>query len=268
MKKILLIISVFTMVVACKNNSQSTNTNDSIAEKPLDDIKKSEVPDADGLLIYPIEHASLILDWNGSTIYIDPVGGKEWYSEYNSPSLILITDIHGDHLNIPTLESVITENTRIIAPQAVFDQLPEVLQKKTRVLKNGEAIADSEIMIEAIPMYNLRKEALQFHPKGRGNGYVLDNNKKRLYISGDTEDISEMRELKDIDMAFICMNLPYTMTVDKAAEAVLDFKPKSVYPYHYRGTDGLSDVEKFKSLIESKDSNIKVVQLDWYPQEQ
>jgi len=114
-------------------------------------------------------------------------------------------------------------------------------------------------------MYNLREEALKFHTKGRGNGYVLTINKERIYFSGDTEDIPEMRNLKNIDKAFVCMNLPYTMTVENAADAVLEFKPKEVYPYHYRGTGGLSDVEKFKQIVAEKNKAIKVVQLDWYP---
>ena len=113
-------------------------------------------------------------------------------------------------------------------------------------------------------MYNLREEALKFHQKGRGNGYVLTLGEERVYISGDTEDIPEMRQLKNIDKAFVCMNLPYTMTVESAASAVLDFKPKQVYPYHYRGTEGLSDVNKFKSIVNTGNAEIDVVQLNWY----
>ena len=114
-------------------------------------------------------------------------------------------------------------------------------------------------------MYNLREEALKFHTKGRGNGYVLTINEERIYFSGDTEDIPEMRNLKNIDKAFVCMNLPYTMTVESAADAVLAFKPKQVYPYHYRGTQGLSDVAKFKKIVNEKDTSIEVVQWNWYP---
>jgi L-ascorbate metabolism protein UlaG (beta-lactamase superfamily) len=105
---------------------------------------------------------------------------------------------------------------------------------------------------------------LKFHEKGRGNGYVLTLGMERIYISGDTEDIPEMRTLKNIDVAFVCMNLPYTMTVESAASAVLDFKPKKVYPYHYRGSDGKSDVDKFKTLVTEKNPDIKVLLLDWY----
>ncbi len=131
-------------------------------------------------------------------------------------------------------------------------------------LKNGQSYSDDGILIEAIPMYNLREEALKFHEKGRGNGYILTIEDQRIYISGDTEDIPEMRNLKNIDKAFVCMNLPYTMTVESAAGAVLDFKPKTVYPYHYRGTNGLSDIAKFKSLIEAKNDEIEVKLLNWY----
>jgi len=113
-------------------------------------------------------------------------------------------------------------------------------------------------------MYNLREEALKFHEKGRGNGYILTLEDQRIYISGDTEDIPEMRTLKNIDKALVCMNLPYTMSVESAASAVLDFKPITVYPYHYRGTNGLSDVAKFKTIVNKNDANIKVKLLEWY----
>ena len=112
-------------------------------------------------------------------------------------------------------------------------------------------------------MYNLPETEDSRHPKSRGNGYVLNLGGKRLYISGDTEDIPEMRTLQDIDIAFVCMNLPYTMTVEQAASAVLEFKPNIVYPFHYRGKGGLADVEKFQQLV-SEDQEIEVRLRDWY----
>lgn len=122
-----------------------------------------------------------------------------------------------------------------------------------------------DIQITAIPMYNLREEALGFHEKGRGNGYVLQREGRRVYISGDTEDIPEMRALEEIDMALVCMNLPYTMTVESAADAVIEFQPAKVYPYHYRGRPEVSDVEKFATLVKKGSSAVEIVQLDWYP---
>ena len=143
------------------------------------------------------------------------------------------------------------------------DSFPYI-SKTIVTLNNGDSFDFNGVKIEAIPMYNLREEALKFHTKGRGNGYLLTINDERIYISGDTEDIPEMRNLKNIDKAFVCMNLPYTMTVESAASAVLEFKPKQVYPYHYRGTEGLSDIEKFKNLVNKSDKSINVLLLDWY----
>lgn len=131
-------------------------------------------------------------------------------------------------------------------------------------LKNGESKKVEGISINAIPMYNLPESATAMHTKGRGNGYVLKAGGKSIYISGDTQGIPEMRALKNIDVAFVCMNLPYTMDVTEAADAVLAFAPKVVYPYHYRGKDGLSDVNKFKSLVDAGNKGIDVRLRDWY----
>lgn len=264
MKNLAHILFLAIAFTACKNTSEKTES-EAIIDMPLEEIDGGEAADENGFTINPVEHASMVLNWDGTIIYVDPVGGKEVFSKYSEPKMILITDIHGDHLDVPTLDSIVNIGTVLFAPKAVFEKLPENLQNKTQVINNGDLIDDFEMTIEAIPMYNLRTEALKFHEKGRGNGYVLERNGKRIYISGDTEDIPEMRNLKNIDIAFICMNLPYTMTVEKAAEAVLAFKPKTVYPYHYRGTEGMSDVAKFKSLVEAGNPDIKVTQLDWYP---
>ncbi len=264
MKKYIYLLVLTIAFVGCKNNSEKIDS-EAVVDTPMEEVDGGKAAKNEGFIINPVEHASMVLNWDGTIIYVDPVGGKEMFSKYTEPDLALVTHIHGDHLDVPTLESIVIDKTQLIAPKTVFDKLPESLQNKTKVLNNGEKTSGFEIGIEAIPMYNLRPEALKFHEKGQGNGYVLEKNGKRIYISGDTEDIPEMRNLKNIDIAFVCMNLPYTMTVEKAAEAVLAFKPKTVYPYHYRGTEGLSDVAKFKALIEAGNPNIKVTQLDWYP---
>ena len=217
--------------------------------------------------ITPIEHATAVLDWDGTIIYVDPVGGKDAFAATKEPDLILITDIHGDHFSLETLQALNTQKAKIIVPQAVADKIPSEFTPQLDILNNGEAKERYGINIEAIPMYNLREEAKDFHTKGRGNGYVLSKNNERIYFSGDTEDIPEMRALQNIDKAFVCMNLPYTMTVESAADAVLEFKPKQVYPYHYRGKPDVGDVAKFKALVNDKNPNIEVVQLDWYPKE-
>lgn len=237
------------LIISSCSNKKSTSSNDE-----FDNIK-----------VIPVSHGSLILEYKNTTIYIDPVGIKEDYKSYNSPNFILITDIHSDHFNNKTLIELKNVNTTLIVPEAVNKLLDSSLKKNVIVMNNNDISKISKnLTVEAVPMYNLREEALKFHPKGRGNGYVITINNERIYISGDTEDIPEMRQLKNIDRAFVCMNLPWTMPIKNAADAVLDFKPKHVYPYHYRGTDGLSDVNEFKKIINKKDKKIDVHLLKWY----
>jgi L-ascorbate metabolism protein UlaG (beta-lactamase superfamily) len=147
-----------------------------------------------------------------------------------------------------------------VCPAAVAEQMTPDLRKNAAILTNGQTSELLGVKLEAIPMYNLTPDRLKFHSKGRGNGYVVTLGGKRIYLSGDTEDIPEMRALKNIDVAFICMNLPYTMTVEQAAQAVRAFKPRIVYPYHYRG----SDLNKFKELV-GTDAGVDVRLRDWYP---
>jgi L-ascorbate metabolism protein UlaG (beta-lactamase superfamily) len=211
------------------------------------------------LIIHPINHATLALGWKSLNIYIDPVGGRQRFAGLPKPDLILLTDIHGDHLNADTLKAVATDGTQFVAPAAVAEQLPAELRGRTTVLANSETKSLRGLTIEAVPMYNTTAERTKFHPKGRGNGYVLTFADNRVYLSGDTEDIPEMRTLKNIEVAFLCMNLPYTMTPEQAASAVREFRPKIVYPYHSRG----SDLEEFKKLV-GDDVGVEVRLREWY----
>lgn len=201
--------------------------------------------DKGDLVIHPINHATFAMGWDGKTIYVDPVGGAARFEGLPRPDFILITDIHGDHMDAETLQAVTADSTVIVAPAAVVGQLPEALAMKAQTLANGEQTSLLDLSVNAIPMYNLTPDRLQYHDKGRGNGYVVEMGGTRVYISGDTEDIPEMRALQDIDVAFVCFNLPYTMTEQQAADAVNAFHPKIVYPYHYQG----SDVDAFKSMV-------------------
>ena len=214
------------------------------------------------LTIHPIEHATFVMKWDGKTIFVDPTKGGDAFKTFGKPDLILVTDIHGDHFDPKTLAAVRTPESTLVVPSAVSEKMGAE-KGNAKMLANGEKTKVGDIEVEAVPMYNLTEERKNFHTKGRGNGYVVTLGGKRIYISGDTEDIPEMRALKNIDAAFVCMNLPYTMVPEKAAEAVLEFKPKVVYPYHYRGKEKMSDVEKFKELV-SKDKTIEVRQLQWY----
>lgn len=214
--------------------------------------------------VTPIEHASLVLKWGETIVYSDPVGGANAFAQQPKPAVVLVTHLHGDHMDPETLSAVLGDAV-LIAPQSVKDALPEELAPRVSVLSTGETTEVGGITIQAVPAYNLSEEQQMYHPKSRGdNGYVLEKDGYRVYIAGDTSGTPEMRALKDIDMAFVPMNLPYTMDVEEAASAVLDFKPKTVIPYHYRGQNGLSDVEKFKSLVNDGDSGIQVELLKWY----
>lgn len=260
MKNLAFLLVATLVLIGCKTDKKEIALANGIVAQST-----SEILVQDNLKITPISHATMVLDWGGTIIYVDPVGGAEAFNGQPKPDLILITDIHGDHLNPETLEAVVVQKTTIVSPEAVDDELRGKFDGQRKVLYNGGVDEYKGFKIEAIPMYNLREEALKFHQKGRGNGYVIEKDGKRVYISGDTEDIPEMRGLQNIDIAFVCMNLPYTMTVESAASAVAEFKPKKVYPYHYRGTEGLSDVDNFKKLVRKSDKKIEVVQLDWYP---
>ncbi len=216
--------------------------------------------------ITPVLHGSLVIAHAGKTIYVDPYGGAEKFTNYKKPDLVLITDIHGDHHDQKTLDGLDLSGAVMVVPQAVADKLPEGKSSSVEIIGNGESKKITGIEIAAIPMYNLPEEADSRHPKGRGNGYILELGGKRIYISGDTEDIPEMRSLENIDIAFVCMNLPYTMDVVQAAEAVSVFKPKIVYPFHYRGSEGLADTEKFKALVNQSAPSVEVRLRNWYPE--
>ena len=216
------------------------------------------------LTMQPVQHASLVLSVQGVFIYVDP-SGMENYRGKTQPSIILITDIHGDHFDTKTIDAIKTPNTIVVAPKVVADKLSSIDKAHLVVLNNGDSSTQMGISIMAIPMYNLPESPAAMHTKGRGNGYVLRIGGKNIYISGDTQGIPEMRSLKNIDVAFVCMNLPYTMDVKEAADAVLAFKPRIVYPYHYRGQNGLSDINTFKTLVEAGKQPIDVRIRNWYP---
>ena len=211
------------------------------------------------VVILPIDHATFLMGWDGQAIYVDPVGGGGRFADLPTPDLILVTDIHGDHMNAETLEAISTLQTTIVAPAAVAAQLPASLTSRTVTLGNGETGMFGGVGVEGIPAYNLTEDRLRFHDKGRGNGYVVTVGGTRIYIAGDTEDVPEMRALRNIDVAFVPMNLPYTMTEEQAASGINAFNPDVVYPYHYQG----SDVEKFKMLVEAG-GGTEVRLRDWY----
>ncbi len=250
-------INIWILLVTCFSGQV-------LAQSLTGDIRKTAKSE---LTIHPILHGTLAIAWNDMVIYVDPYGGAEAFEGIPTPDLVFITDIHGDHHNAKTLAALDLDNSKLIVPKAVYDRLSDGLKTNAIVIANGEEMEVKGILVEAIPMYNLPETADSRHPKGRGNGYIITVDGTRIYISGDTEDIPEMRALRDIDIAFVCMNLPYTMDVTQAASAVLDFKPRVVYPFHYRGGGGsFSDTNKFKQLVEAESKDVEVRLRDWYAQ--
>lgn len=205
--------------------------------------------------ITPVRHASMLIEAGGKVIYVDPWNEGN-FDGLPKADLILITDIHPDHLDKAAIDKVRKDGTMFIAPAAVAKTITEA-----KVLANGESTTWDQWTIDAMPMYNLKRGPSPgkfYHDKGRGNGYILTYGGTRFYIAGDTEGIPEMRALKNIDVAFVPMNLPYTMTPEEAADAVRAFHPKVVYPYHYRG----SDTEIFKKALDGTGIDVRL--RNWY----
>ncbi|MBS1301605.1 MBL fold metallo-hydrolase [Loktanella sp. SALINAS62] len=218
--------------------------------------------DAGDITVHPVEHASIVMETPIGTIYVDPVGDVAQYDAFPRADLVLITHEHGDHYNLDTLNGIVTESTQIITNPAVHDMLPDNLRALATALANGESGTYDTLSIDAIAAYNTTPERANFHPEGRDNGYVLGFDGFRVYISGDTEATPEMLALENIDLAFVCMNLPFTMSKESAAIAVNTFAPTYVYPYHYRGQeDGTQDPEAFAGLV---NDGIEVRIGNWY----
>ncbi len=189
-------------------------------------------------------HGSLQLAFGGKTIYVDPFGKVADYSGLPKADLVLVTHEHFDHFDQQALDQIRTGSTLLAYTEACAGQLPGGV-----VLHNGESREVAGIPVQAVPAYNIahmRENGQPFHPKGAGNGYVLTFGGVRLYVAGDTENTPEMKALKDIGVAFLPMNLPYTMTPEMVADAAKAFRPRILYPYHFGETDTSKIVDLLK----------------------
>lgn len=199
-------------------------------------LKSDTISTASGpMAITFIGHGTLMITCNTTVIHIDPVSQYADYAILPKADIILVTHHHGDHLDSAAISAIKKDNSTILLTSMCAQQLGE-----GHVLKNGQDFNANNVNIRAVPAYNIihkRDSGNVFHPPGEGNGYVITWGKKRVYVAGDTENIPEMRDLKDIDIAFLPMNLPYTMTPAMAADAVRMIRPAIFYPYHYGSTD-------------------------------
>jgi L-ascorbate metabolism protein UlaG (beta-lactamase superfamily) len=220
----------------------------SAAEPFEKDVVKTSAGD---LEITFIGHGSLMFKFSGKVIYVDPYGKLADYSKFPKADLVFVTHEHQDHLDPQALQQITVAKTALVLTEKCAEKVPGGI-----VMKNGDARKVEGINVEAVPAYNLlhkRDNGQPYHPKGVGNGYLLTFANKRVYIAGDTENIPEMRQLKHIDIAFLPMNLPYTMTPEMVADAARSFQPKVLYPYHY----GETDPSRIVALL-GKDKGIEV----------
>ncbi len=205
------------------------------------------------LAITFLGHGSIMLSFGGKIIYIDPVSQYADYSNLPKADLILVTHEHGDHLDLKTIDTVKTGKTSLVITQTIAGQIAGGI-----VLKNGDEKTVQGFRIVAVPAYNLvnmRSPGVPYHAKGTGNGYIITFGNKRLYIAGDTENTPEMKSLRSIDIAFLPMNLPYTMTPEMVADAAKSFRPGILYPYHYGNTDTSKLIEL---LRDEKDIEVRI----------
>ena len=219
--------SIFTILLGCLT-AASCNAAQKVDEFTTKNGKK--------VTITCIKHASIEINYDGTEIQIDPVGAGVTpvtdYAQFPKANIILITHEHKDHFEREAIACIRTPATTVYSNTAVYNMFRNSLP-----LKNGDSITyRQDITIKAVPAYNYSEGRTQFHPKGRDNGYILSLDGLRIYIAGDTEDIPEMADLKDIDIAFLPCNQPYTMTVDQVVNAAKIIKPKILFPYHYNET--------------------------------
>ncbi len=207
-----------------------------LVESGPGDFQKDTIPSSAGnIVITFIGHGSLMMQWEGKTVYADPYSKLADFGKFPKADLVLITHEHGDHFDPQAIGELRTPNSVVVLTK----KCAETFEGGT-VMGNGDHQSLLGIGIEAVPAYNLvhkRPDGTPFHPKGEGNGYILTFGKTRIYIAGDTEDTPEMKALKNIDVAFLPMNLPYTMTPEMVADAAKAFRPKVLYPYHTGNTD-------------------------------
>jgi L-ascorbate metabolism protein UlaG (beta-lactamase superfamily) len=210
-------------------------------------FQEDVIPTAGGdLTITFIGHGTLMFSLDGKVIHVDPVGREADYSTMPKADLILVTHEHGDHLDPDAIAAIRTDRTVLVYSRACEGRVDGAI-----AMGNDESRTELGIGIEAVPAYNLvhmRDSGQPYHPKGNGNGYVITFADKRVYVAGDTEVHPEMKALKDIDIAFLPMNLPYTMTPEMVAEAAKAFRPRILYPYHYGRTDTKELLELLKGV--------------------
>lgn len=227
--------------------------------KPPVDVFRSESGD---IVVSQIMQMSVVITSPQGVIYTDPTRGKARYTGHPVPDIILVSHEHHEHFDPDALEEIAGPHTRIVVPPYVMERLPENLKDRAVSLANGKSADLGDISVEAIPAYGLEGEAASWHPKGRGNGYVVSIDGRRLYVAGSTEDTPEMRRLKNIDIAFLPLYPPYALGVDDAVDAVTMFKPRVTYIYQY---NSIGTRESFVREMEKRSTGSSIIARDIAP---
>ena len=228
----MVVLMVVLTCIGVVGIGQAGDKSEKAEKKFEEDVIKTKTGD---LKITFIGHGTLMFVYNEKVTHVDPWSKLADYSRLPKADLILLTHEHGDHLDTKAIETIRQKQTEVVLTKECAEKIAGGI-----VMKNGDVRTVGELKIEAVPAYNIahkRAGGEPYHPKGSGNGYVVTFGKTRVYVAGDTENIPEMKKLKDIDIAFLPMNLPYTMTPAMAADAAKAFEPKILYPYHYGQTD-------------------------------
>ncbi len=202
-----------------------------------------------------IGHGSLMITFNGKTIHIDPVSSEADYTSLPKADIVFLTHEHSDHLDKDALAKLRTDGTIIVLTELCATQIQGGV-----IMRNGETQTIDGLKVEAVAAYNIlhkRPNGEAFHPKGNGNGYILNFGDTRVYVAGDTENTPEMKGLQNIAIAFLPMNLPYTMTPEMVAEAVRAFRPRILYPYHF----GKTELSKIVELLKGEDIEVRLRKL-------
>ena len=220
-----------------------------LADQFETDIIKTSAGD---LEITFIDHATLMFVFGGKVIHIDPVKRAADYTKLPKADLILVTHNHPDHFDPHTIRKISDDSTRLVVTRKIAEKIEGGI-----IMDNGETISVEGLEIEAVPAYNIvhmRSSGKPYHPRGVGNGYVIIFGDKKVYVAGDTENTPEMKNMKDIDVAFLPMNVPYTMTPEMVADAAKAFKPGILYPYHY----GKTDTSIIQKLLEGTGIEVRI----------
>lgn len=255
--RVMAILTAVCCMLGCNAQTEGQKNNTMVSNNTAkEEVDQFVTKKGTAVNLYCIKHGSVKMQIGDKWLYVDPVADKIQpatdYTSMPKADIILITHEHADHLDAKAIEQLTKEGTVLVANPRSSEQLGG----KGEVMKNGDSKTLGTLKIDAVPAYNSSPDKQQFHPKGRDNGYILSFEGLRIYVAGDTEDIEEMKNIKDIDVAFLPCNLPFTMTPEQVANAARIIKPRVLFPYHY----GQTQISKVSELLKDSPTEVRIRQ--------